>query len=85
MKTEHEWRIQEQVIVRRPVLHGRGSQLIKLGTILAFADNGKKAVVSFPADMTRLTIPIDQLEPASQRFGRARVQVNPTFRNIASL
>jgi hypothetical protein len=82
---EHEFRVQEQVRFRRPILHGRGSQLIKIGTILAFADNGTKAVISCPADMTRVTVPLDQLEPISAAYGRARVQVNPVHRTIGSL
>jgi len=64
---------------------GRGAKLIKLGTILAFADDGKKAVISFPADQTRATISLDELEPASARFGRARVQVNPVRRAVGGL
>ena len=85
MKQEHSWAIQDQVIVRRPILHGRGSKLIKLGTILAFAENGTKAVISFPADSTRATISLDELEPARARFGRARVQVSPVRRAIGGL
>ena len=85
MKREHEFRVQEQVRVRRPILHGRGSQLVKIGTILAFADNRQKAVVTFPADQTRLTLPLEQLEPVSKAYGRARVQVNPVLRTIGSL
>lgn len=81
----NEFKVQQQVIFKKPMLHGRGSQVIKLGTILAFADNGSKAVVSFPADHTRVTIPIDQLEPASGRFNRARVQIDPLRRTIANL
>jgi hypothetical protein len=80
-----DMRVNDQVVVRRPMLHGRGSSLIKHGTILAFADNGKSAVVSFPADKTRSTIPIDQLEPATSRYGRARVQVDPIRRTIGNL
>lgn len=85
MKTERTFQIQDQVMVRRPILHGRGSQLLKIGTILAWADNGKKAVVTFPADQTRLTVPLDQLEPVRARYGRARVQVDPVRRGVGSL
>lgn len=83
MKNEWVPRVQEQVRIRRPLLHGRGASLIKVGTILAFADNGQKAIVTFPADQTRLTVPLDQLEPVSKAYGRARVQVNPVNRGIA--
>jgi hypothetical protein len=80
-----DFKIQDQVIVRRPILHGRGSQLIKLGTILSMSADGKKAVVSFPADSTRVTIPINQLEPAKSRFARARVNIDPMRRQISAL
>ena len=79
---ENEFRIQDQVIVRRPMLHGRGSQIIKLGTILAFSDDGRKAVISFPADKTRATVSLDELEPAKSRFNRARVQIDPLRRTL---
>jgi hypothetical protein len=82
---ENTLRVQDQVIVRRPILHGRGSVLIKTGTILAFADNGQKAIVSFPADSTRVTVPIDQLEPVKKAFGRSRVQIDPVRRTIGTL
>jgi hypothetical protein len=85
VKQEIGFRIQDQVRVRRPILHGRGSKLIKLGTILAFSDNGTKAVVTFPADQTRVTISLDELEPVSKAYGRARVQVNPVRRSIGGL
>jgi hypothetical protein len=85
MQKMWEPRIQEQVIVRRPLRDGRGAKLIKIGTILAFAEGGTKAVISFPADQTRATISLDELEPASKRFGRARVQVNPARRAIGGL
>jgi hypothetical protein len=83
MKTEHQFRVQEQIRIRRPLLHGRGANLIKVGTILAFSPDGQKAIVTFPADQTRLTVPLDQLEPVSKAYGRARVQVNPVNRGIA--
>jgi len=85
MKKEEAFRVQQQVLVRRNILHGRGSKLIKVGTILAFADNGTKAVVSFPADSTRATISLSELEPVSRAYGRARVQVNPVRRSIGGL
>ena len=81
---ENSYKVNEQVLVRRQILHGRGSQLIKIGTIVAFADNGKKAVVNFPADRTRATISLSELEPVKSRYGRARVQVDPVRRTIAS-
>ena len=77
-------RIQDQVVVRRPLLQGRGMTLIKIGTIVAFADNGKKAVVSFPADRTRSTIAIDELQPVREAYGRSRVQVDPVRRTIST-
>jgi hypothetical protein len=85
MKKERALQVQDQIIYRRPMLFGRGAKEIKVGTILAFADNGTKAVVSFPADRTRLTISLDELEPASKRFGRARVEINPVRRAIGGL
>jgi hypothetical protein len=85
MKKEQAFRVQDQVLFRRKILHGRGSQEIKVGTILAFAADGTKAIVSFPADRTRATISLEELEPASARFGRARVQVNPVRRAIGGL
>jgi len=80
---EHTFKLHEQVVIRRPILHGRGSQLIKIGQILSFADNGQKAVISFPADNTRTTVSLDELEPVAKRYGRARVQVDPVRRTIA--
>jgi len=82
---ETNFRVNDQVIVRRPILHGRGSQQIKLGTITAFADNGKKAIVSFPADSTRTTVSLSELEPAKNRYGRARVNIDPVRRTIGRL
>jgi len=82
---ENKFRLNDQVIVRRPILHGRGSQLVKIGQILAFADNGKKAVINFPADKTRATINLSELEPVTARYKRARVQIDPLRRTIGSL
>jgi hypothetical protein len=78
---EHKFKLQDQVILKRPILHGNGMSLIKLGTILAFRDGGK-AEVSFPADRTRTIISLDQLEPVRSRYNRARVQVDPVRRLI---
>jgi len=78
-------KVNDQVVVRRPLMHGRGSVVIKTGTILAFADNGNSAVVSFPADKTRATVPVDQLQPVSNLYGRARVQIDPLRRTIGKL
>jgi hypothetical protein len=80
-----EWKLNDQVILRRPILHGRGSNLIKTGTILALAADGKHATVSFPADQTRVSVLLDQLEPVTSLYGRARVQVDPTRRSIGNL
>jgi hypothetical protein len=82
---EHQFRVNDQIIIRRPILHGRGSNLIKVGTILAFADNGQKAIVSFPADSTRLTLKISELEPVKAKYARDRVQISPVRRSIGSL
>jgi len=82
---EHSFRIQDQVLLRRPLANSNGSQLVKVGTIVAFADGGKKAVVQCPSDRTRLTVPVEQLKPAAARFNRARVQIDPVRRNIAFL
>jgi hypothetical protein len=76
---------QDQVLWRRPILNGNGSQLIKVGTILAFKDGGKKAVVFCEADRTRSEIAIDLLEPVRARYGRARVNVDPVRRTIGFL
>ncbi len=76
-----DWKIQDQCIIRRPILNGNGSSLIKVGTILAFRDGGK-AEISFPADRTRVVMSLDQLEPVKARYGRARVQVDPVRRLI---
>ncbi len=79
MKTE--WKIQDQCLVRRPILNGNGSALIKVGTILAFRDGGK-AEISFPADRTRVVMALDQLEPVRARYSRDRVQIDPVRRLI---
>lgn len=83
--SKYQFRIQDQVIVRRPISNGNGTSLIKLGTILAFKDGGVKAEVSFPGDQTRTIINIDQLEPVSARFGRARVNIDPVRRTVGFL
>jgi hypothetical protein len=65
----------------------RGSvKVVRVGTILAFADKEKSiAVVSFPAQRTQKRIPVKELSLAGDVFGRSVVQLNPSRRGIGSL
>lgn len=82
MKT---YKLQDQVIVRRRIRTTPATNEIKVGSILAFADDGNSAIVSLPGPggkIQRVTVPVESLQPASEHFKRSRVQVNPTFRQI---
>lgn len=82
-QSAHAFAVKDQVIVRRPVGFSGATTEIISGEILAFADNGKSAVVSFPRAggvLTRATVDVDQLQPASSVYRRGRVHVNPAFR-----
>ena len=59
---------------------------MRVGTILAFADDGESAVVSLPGPggtIMRETVGLGQLEPVTARFKRASVQFNSAFRQVA--
>ena len=86
------YEVGSQVIVRRRVRQFPRTNEIKVGTILAFQDrsgkqtpDGDLAVVSLAAPGGRVSksvVPVESLEPVTDRFKRARVQVNPAFRQI---
>lgn len=86
------YEVGNQVVVRRRVRQFPATNEIKVGTILAFQDasgkqskDGDYAVVSLAAPGGRVSksvVPVESLEPVSDRFKRARVQINPAFRMI---
>lgn len=74
----------QQVVVRRRVVNHPKTRELRVGTIVAFAEDDK-ALVSIPGpggSTMRQIVALDQLEPVSERFKRASVQFNPAFRNI---
>lgn len=79
---ENKFAVNSQVVHRRKM---RTGNQIRIGTILGFRDEGRKAVVTFPADRTRAEVPVDQLEPVQARYGRANVHPNAALRGISFL
>jgi hypothetical protein len=82
-------KVSQQVVLRRKVNRsGPTTSEIRVGTILAFSPDGKKATLSIPGPggkISRASVFVDTLEPVSDRFKRASVHFNPAFRNIASV
>lgn len=81
-----EFQVQQQVVVRRSIRSHARTAEVRVGTILAFADDGETAVVSIPGPggkVIRETVGLGQLEPVTNRFRRASVQFNPAFRQVA--
>jgi hypothetical protein len=70
-------RVNDQVMFRYRTLNE--TPVIKMGMVVSI--QGAQAVVHFPVDRIRRTIPVDSLELVSDRYkGRARVQLNPLHR-----
>lgn len=74
----------DQVVHRRVLQGGRGNKQIRIGTVVALGQDGT-AVVQFPADNTKVTLPVSSLEQVSARFGRTRVQIDPVRRGIGRM
>ncbi len=83
-KAKTEFKKGDQVVVRRSLGNGRlVSKELMVGTVTAFAEGNKSAVVSIPRPggrQLRSTVPVAQLSPVSEVYRRNRVQVNPAFR-----
>jgi len=75
----HEIEVNTQVIHRRKITTGK---LVRIGTVQSFADNGTKAMVSFPGSRTRELLPLASLEPVSARFHKSRVDIDPIRRAV---
>jgi hypothetical protein len=79
----HKIEVNTQVLHKRKSQHGN---LVRIGTVMSFADSAKtKALVSFPGSQTRELVLVSTLEPASEKFHKARVQINPLQRAISQL
>jgi hypothetical protein len=81
---EAQFKTGQQVVVkRRMVQNGPVTSQLRVGTIMAFGDNGRTVVVSYPmpgGGSMRQAVSVEQVEPVSARFKRASVQFNPAFR-----
>lgn len=77
--------LQQVVVSRKSNRFGPTTKEIRVGTIQAFSPDGNSATVSMPMPggrTHRVVIPVDQLQPVTERFKRASVQFNPAFRGI---
>jgi hypothetical protein len=83
-QAQPQYKVRDQAIIRRTVTRSKPhTQEVIVGTITAFADNGKSAVLTIPRPggvITRTTVPLSQLEPVSKAFKRNSVQWNPALR-----
>lgn len=81
-----ELKANDQVVIERNI--NRGKQQVKelmAGTIVSFNEDKSKATITMPragGRILRTVMPVNKLRPASEVFGRARVQTNPAFRQI---
>lgn len=92
MRPLDEIKLNGQVVFREKL---RNCTRIRIGTILGFKGvNNEVATVAFSDDprkprnisaSARIDIPVKQLSSAQKVYGRTKVQVNPTFRNVAFL
>lgn len=82
-----KFKVSQQVVVSQKTrIGGPMTRELRVGTIQAFSPDGESATVSMPAPggrVTRMEVPVAQLQPVTDRFKRASVQFNPAFRNIA--
>lgn len=66
--------INEQVVVKRPQLHGKISE-VKRGMVVAV--NAKSVEIQFPGAFKPETIPVDQVTSAQNAFGLGANVDNP--------
>ena|ERR1700722_5167598 len=81
-RPKHEFKIKDQVVIRKPVGHSNMTKEVIVGQILASAGKGK-FLVSIPRPggvATRATVLASQLQPVTEAFKRTSVQFNPAFR-----
>jgi len=79
---KHEFKIKDQVVIRKPVGFSGKTKEVIVGQILASAGKGS-FVVSIPRPggvTTRATVPVSQLSPVTKEFKRQSVNWNPAFR-----
>lgn len=78
------YKVRDQVTIRRNVTRSKPyTQEVIVGTIAAFSEDKKSAVLTIPRPggfLQRTTVPLDQLEPVSKSFKRSSVQWNPALR-----
>lgn len=73
-----------QVVCRRPIMgHGNMNE-VRVGTIIAKRETAQGTLVKvrFPGTFIQTEVTLEQLEPVSSAFGRARVQLNPANRAV---
>lgn len=79
-----EFKKGDQVVVRRTMGNNRlASKELMVGTVTAFADANRSAVVSIPragGRQLRTTVPVAQLSAVTEVYRRNRVQVNSALR-----
>ena len=79
-----EYKIGQQVVVRRRVMNHARTSEIRVGTILAVGDSSAEVSIPGPGGtIKRESVNLNNLEPVTDRFKRASVQFNPAFRSIA--
>src|SRR4051812_41183906 len=66
-----DFKLNDQVVIRQSRLAGRSTMsVLKVGTIIAFHDSGKTAVVSIPSDHVKTTVKTSTLERPKNVYGR---------------
>jgi hypothetical protein len=80
------FKLKDQVIIRRRLRQaGPKTSEILVGDILSFSPDGRKATVSLPkvgGGHNRVEVAVDNLQPVTAQFKRARIQTNPAFRMV---
>jgi hypothetical protein len=74
--------INEQVVVKKPQLHGRISE-IKRGMVVAV--NAESVSVQFPGEFKPEAFPVDQVRSAKSSFGLGSNVENPYEKPIPKL
>jgi hypothetical protein len=74
--------VNEQVMVRKPQLHGRVSE-IKRGMVVSVSP--EKVMVQFPGEFKAEAFPVDQVSSAQSSFGLGSNVDNPYEKPIPKL
>ena len=74
------FKAQQQVIHRKKMQNG--SNLIRVGQILSFADGGEKARVNFPADDKTELLPVTSLSSVKGVFGATQISNIPSEQQV---